>query len=53
MLYHSILIEPRSCPRCRIHRTGRFWQSRGYFCFNCRLQWHAPAAAAPSVAGRH
>lgn len=50
MLYRSILIEHRSCPRCRIHRTGRFWQSRAYVCFNCRLQWGAGLSTRPAAA---
>jgi hypothetical protein len=49
---HSLIIEPRACPRCRHRRTGRLWRSSASFCFNCRLRWDRSAEAASRLAAR-
>jgi hypothetical protein len=43
----GFLIREQACPRCAIRRTVHFATGTS-FCFNCRLQWPAPAVLRKS-----
>jgi hypothetical protein len=39
------MIVEKRCPRCGIRRT-RWLGNWGWFCYNCRVHWHADAEQA-------